>query len=63
VGEMKEENESPVGALRELAERAMQDKRRESCDSEVGDEDQIRELWDLPTETSGELAAQQKEER
>jgi hypothetical protein len=42
----------------ELAEEAMSEKTRS-----VGDEDQSRELWDVPTEPAGELADQQEAER
>jgi hypothetical protein len=42
--------------LGELAEELMSDKREE-----VGSEAQSRELWDVPTESDADLAAQQKD--
>jgi hypothetical protein len=50
------EERTPTEDLRDLAERAMEDKREET-----GNESQTRELWDVPTETGADLAAQQEE--
>jgi hypothetical protein len=43
--------------LTKLADEAMEGKREE-----VGSEAQSRELWDVPTESDADLAAQQKDE-
>ncbi len=47
----------PEEDLKELAERAMADKR-----AETGNESQTRELWDVPTEPDSALVEQQEEE-
>ena len=54
---MKQEQEPSGEDLRELAEQAISDKREET-----GDEAQARELYDLPTESSAELADRQADE-
>ena len=51
------EREPNTENLGELAEQAMSDKR-----DEIGNEDQSRELWDVPTESAGTLADQQKDD-
>jgi hypothetical protein len=43
--------------LKDLAERAMEEKREE-----VGNESQSRELWDVPTASDEALAEQQESE-
>lgn len=43
--------------LKDLAEQAMEEKREET-----GNENQARELWDVPTEPDSALVEQQKAE-
>jgi hypothetical protein len=55
-GSMAEE-ELPVEDAKALAEEAIADKRKEA-----GDEGEARELYDVPSESSADLAAQQSQE-
>lgn len=48
------ERDLPMDDIKELAEEAMDDKRAQS-----GEEARARELYDVPTETAGELADEQ----